>query len=48
MIACICLDHDTISKATTIDDEEEEIGTKSNVRFLRASFTLCAAQFVVF
>jgi hypothetical protein len=32
MIACICLDHDTISKATTVDDEEE-IGKKSNVRF---------------
>jgi hypothetical protein len=23
MIVCICLDHDTISKATTVDDEEE-------------------------
>jgi hypothetical protein len=32
MIVCICLDYDTISKATTVDDEEEEIG-KSNVRF---------------
>jgi len=27
---CVCLDDDTISKATTIDDEEEEIG-KSDV-----------------
>jgi hypothetical protein len=41
MIVCICLDHDTISKATTVDDEEE-VGKKSNVRFLRVSFTLCA------
>jgi hypothetical protein len=30
-----------ISKATTVDDEEE-VGKKSNVRFLRAHFTLFA------
>jgi hypothetical protein len=38
IIVCICLDHDTISKATTVDDEEEEeeeeeVRKKSNVHF---------------
>jgi hypothetical protein len=32
MRVCTCLDYDTISKATIVDDEEE-IGKKSNVRF---------------